>query len=369
MGHHVHLEPLPLSRNRLSPMMKEICSRKNQIDLNFKCDDGTFGVHKMLVAGQSKFLKKLLLEEDRDEIAEIILPGVKKDHLKLVIRIIYTGSLKMSKKDLETAHTVWYVKEILTNILKFDININLGPYALRKPPDANGPPPGGGGGGGGGGDGPPPPAAHSRPPSDSHEDRGSGSSNGPTAHGPAPGGLSPSSGWLGGANPRNQSGAPPQVSTGSDSGCDLATTAATNGSESTWVSNMAERAVDAETDMAVDSILVEEVDEVTTNDNHSEGTVALGGGVSHGLQFAIVESSGGDGGVPTPVHPDFGHTSTSIDKQQHNGGETGLAVNKWGEELQSTITRRPSTKDSDVEVVEPPHIPIHTDSLEFLSYL
>ena len=51
MGHHVHLGPLPLSRNRLSPMMKEICSRKNHIDLTFKCDDGSFGVHKMLGGG------------------------------------------------------------------------------------------------------------------------------------------------------------------------------------------------------------------------------------------------------------------------------------------------------------------------------
>ena len=112
---------------------------------------------------------------------------------------------------------------------------------------------------------------------------------------------------------------------------------------------MAEKAVDAETDMAVESILSQEVDEAT-NDNHSEETVALGGAVSHGRQFASVEGvNGGGGGVPTP--------STSPAETQHNGAETGLAV-KWGEELlQRSRHLSEAAGDSDVEVMEPPRIP------------
>jgi hypothetical protein len=50
----VQLGPVPVPKKGLSPMMKEICARRNHLDLVFRCDDGSFSVHKMLVAAQSQ---------------------------------------------------------------------------------------------------------------------------------------------------------------------------------------------------------------------------------------------------------------------------------------------------------------------------
>lgn len=197
----VKLGPLPLSPKGQSPMMKEIFARQNHLDLVFRCDDGNCYVHKMVVAAHSQFMKKLLLDAGDEELAEIILPGIKREHVRLVIRIIYTGSMKITKHNLQTTYTLWYVRQILTEILKIDSNINLGPYILNKPPEYDDPP-----GGGGGGAGSPPPAGASHPPPSGTDDTAGG---GAGRHGPSAADGDSSAARFGFAadpNPRSNSG-------------------------------------------------------------------------------------------------------------------------------------------------------------------
>ena len=63
MGKTVKIGPLPVadsasSRKVLSPMMKEISTRRHHCDLAFCCDDGSVVLaHKFYMAAASKFLK------------------------------------------------------------------------------------------------------------------------------------------------------------------------------------------------------------------------------------------------------------------------------------------------------------------------
>ena len=65
---------------------------------------------------------------------EIVLPGVKLEHLKRAIRFMYTGKLKVTTEELNSNYLVWNVKKIITEILildaKLDFNLNL-----QAPPD------------------------------------------------------------------------------------------------------------------------------------------------------------------------------------------------------------------------------------------
>ena len=80
----------------LSPMLQEISQRKNHIDLNLVCDDGSVAAHKYFMAAQSKFLKGMLLETEG--ITEVKLPGVKIEHMKRSIKFMYAGKLNVKKR-------------------------------------------------------------------------------------------------------------------------------------------------------------------------------------------------------------------------------------------------------------------------------
>jgi len=115
-------------------LMKEIFSRKYHLDLVFKCKDGICQAHRFMVAAQSKFLKRLLLEQEGVDVAEIYLPGVRVEHFKRALRFMYTGKINVTTAELHKTYLVWHVRQIITDILKIDANLNLGDLELKAPP-------------------------------------------------------------------------------------------------------------------------------------------------------------------------------------------------------------------------------------------
>ena len=72
---------------------------------------------------------------DGQETAEIILPGVTKEYLAPAIRLIYTGTLKLTGHELKKTYKIWYVNYILKTLLNYDINTTLADD-IPIPPEA-----------------------------------------------------------------------------------------------------------------------------------------------------------------------------------------------------------------------------------------
>ena len=133
----VKLGPVVVPDKTLSPMMKEISSRKHNFDMVFKCDNGgVILAHKLFMAAQSKYLKSLLQTVGKAEVemVEVNLPGVETRHMKKAVKFMYTGKLLISSAEIHTDHLVWHINNILVNILKIDAKLNLPPKLLVAPP-------------------------------------------------------------------------------------------------------------------------------------------------------------------------------------------------------------------------------------------
>ena len=133
----VKLGPVVVPEKTLSPMMKEISSRKHNLDMVFKCDNGgVILAHKFFMAAQSKYLKSLLKTVGKAEVemVEVNLPGVETRHMKKAVKFMYTGKLLISSAEIHTDHLVWHINNILVNILKIDAKLNLPPKLLVAPP-------------------------------------------------------------------------------------------------------------------------------------------------------------------------------------------------------------------------------------------
>jgi len=132
----VKLGPTEVSSNSktLSPMMKEISSRRAHCDVVFICDGGMLLVHKFFLAAQSRFLKSVLSNTMDLDICELKLPGIDIGHLKKAVKFMYTGQLKITKRQIEQEHIVWHINHILMDLFKVDAKLNLDPSLLRPPP-------------------------------------------------------------------------------------------------------------------------------------------------------------------------------------------------------------------------------------------
>ena len=57
----IQIGPTPAVPKSLSPMMKEICSRKHHLDVVIRCDGGALSVHRFFIASQSRVSFKVHL--------------------------------------------------------------------------------------------------------------------------------------------------------------------------------------------------------------------------------------------------------------------------------------------------------------------
>ena len=102
----------------IRPMLAEAQKTKAFADLRLSCQDGAILVHKFVIGAQSKYLRRLMTEEDKDDETTVIcLPGVAKRTMKVVAKFLYTGKLIVKHEDVEA------VEDLLRNVLHIDANI------------------------------------------------------------------------------------------------------------------------------------------------------------------------------------------------------------------------------------------------------
>ena len=113
----------------LDDMTKEIhkCrSHGEHADLLIQCDDKRIKCHRLVLGAHSRFLLGIMasLPEEcpscsGDGMALLVLPGVEYEVLKIVIKFLYTGSTRVTQKQVPQ------VRKLLQGILRVDAKIDM----------------------------------------------------------------------------------------------------------------------------------------------------------------------------------------------------------------------------------------------------
>ena len=74
-----------------------------------------------------------LFHEDR-EMCEVRLPGVSVGHMKKAVKLMYTGRVKISKREKEQEHVVWHIHQIINVLFQVDASLKFDPSWLVPPP-------------------------------------------------------------------------------------------------------------------------------------------------------------------------------------------------------------------------------------------
>ena len=123
----------------IKPLLKVASKRQDHTDLVFHCLDGKLECHQFIIGSQSTFLKSLILLNLKNELRDSIhisLDGVYKHHMEIILKFLYTGSLKIKRIDIPK------IKELLETILRIDAKLKLDNFPLKeKKADAPKPPP------------------------------------------------------------------------------------------------------------------------------------------------------------------------------------------------------------------------------------
>ncbi len=92
-----------------SNLMDELARREDFLDLVFHCVDGHAYCHRFVISAHSKFISRLLLEEQSkvDDVARISLPGVSAKHMRVVLDFFYTGTLLANERDRDNVSALF----------------------------------------------------------------------------------------------------------------------------------------------------------------------------------------------------------------------------------------------------------------------
>ncbi len=62
------------------------------------CSDGILSCHRLVLAAQSAFLRRLM---EKEEDSLLLLPDVSVDHMATVLKFLYTGTLFVTKTEVK----------------------------------------------------------------------------------------------------------------------------------------------------------------------------------------------------------------------------------------------------------------------------
>ena len=92
MLHKAHMQNEKHGRD-LVASLSDLHATGQFADVKLVCADGSLWSHRPLLAAVSPVLHKLLLNRLNDDIVTLILPQVRRTHLKLVLDYVYSGSM------------------------------------------------------------------------------------------------------------------------------------------------------------------------------------------------------------------------------------------------------------------------------------
>ena len=70
-------------------------------DVKLVCADGSLWSHRPLLAAVSPVLHRLLLNSLNDDVVTLILPQLRRVHLKLVLDYVYSGSMYLRETQMQ----------------------------------------------------------------------------------------------------------------------------------------------------------------------------------------------------------------------------------------------------------------------------
>ena len=121
MMHKAHMQNEKHGRD-LVASLSDLHATGQFADVKLVCADGSLWSHRPLLAAVSPVLHKLLLNRLNDDIVTLILPQVRRTHLKLVLDYVYSGSMYLRASQMQY---VIGVIEVLYLIKYFQIYHNF----------------------------------------------------------------------------------------------------------------------------------------------------------------------------------------------------------------------------------------------------
>ena len=121
MMHKAHMQNEKHGRD-LVASLSDLHATGQFADVKLVCADGSLWSHRPLLAAVSPVLHKLLLNRLNDDIVTLILPQVRRTHLKLVLDYVYSGSMYLRASQMQY---VIGVIEVLCLIKYFQIYHNF----------------------------------------------------------------------------------------------------------------------------------------------------------------------------------------------------------------------------------------------------
>ena len=85
----------------LAASLSELRTTGQFADVKLVCADGSIWSHRPLLAAVSPVLHKLLLNSVNDDIVTLILPQLRRTHLKLVLDYVYSGSMYLRATQMQ----------------------------------------------------------------------------------------------------------------------------------------------------------------------------------------------------------------------------------------------------------------------------
>ena len=100
MMHKAHMQNDTHGRD-LVASLSDLHTTGQFADVKLVCADGSLWSHRPLLAAVSPVLHKLLLNRLNDDIVTLILPQVRRTHLKLVLDYVYSGSMYLRASQMQ----------------------------------------------------------------------------------------------------------------------------------------------------------------------------------------------------------------------------------------------------------------------------
>ena len=120
MMHKAHMQNDKHGRD-LVASLSDLHTTGQFADVKLVCADGSLWSHRPLLAAVSPVLHKLLLNRLNDDIVTLILPQVRRTHLKLVLDYVYSGSMYLRASQMQYVIGVIEVLYIRKYFLSFHI--------------------------------------------------------------------------------------------------------------------------------------------------------------------------------------------------------------------------------------------------------
>ena len=95
-------------------------------DVKLVCADGSLWSHRPLLAAVSPVLHSLLLNSLNDDVVTLILPQLRRVHLKLVLDYVYSGSMYLRATQMQ------YVIGVIEVILLMFITVESSSFKINQ---------------------------------------------------------------------------------------------------------------------------------------------------------------------------------------------------------------------------------------------